>query len=513
MSQPAGPGPLPPSQRVAATLVIAMSNFMVVLDMTIANVSVPHISGSLAASPTQGTWIITSYAVAEAVIVPLTGWLATRLGAVRLFVTAILGFAFASLLCSLSTSLGMLVAARIFQGLCGGPIMPLAQTLLLSSYPREKAGSAMGIWAMTTLLAPIMGPLLGGWITDNYEWEWIFYINVPVGLLAAGMVWNIYRTRETPRQKVPVDVVGLGLLLVWVGALQLVLDKGRELDWFESPFILALAITSVVGFGLFLIWELTAKNPIVDLRVFANRTFTVSVMSLSVLFGVFFSTIVLMPLWLQTYQGYSALNAGMATAPMGVFSLLLAPLIGAALGKVDARIFVSWAILVFVTVFLWRSNLTADASFSSVVIPQFVLGFGLSAMFLPLTALSMSEIPGPMVASAAGLQNFMRTLFGAFGTAFATSYWETGVTRHHAILTESVTRYDQPTTDMLARAGAAGLDGPAAHAMLDRLIQQHAAVMSLTDYYLIAAVLVASVLPIVWIAHRQKAGMGMGGGH
>jgi DHA2 family multidrug resistance protein len=505
--------PLPPSQRLAATLVIALANFMVVLDLTIANVSVPHIAGSLAASSTQGTWIITSYAVAEAIIVPLTGWLATRLGSVRLFVISILGFAAASLLCSMSTSLGMLIFARILQGISGGPIMPLAQTLLLASYPKSKQGAAMGVWAMTTLLAPIMGPLLGGWITDNYDWEWIFYINVPVGIIAAAMVWNIFRTRETSRQKLPVDVVGLALLLVWVGALQLVLDKGRELDWFESPFIVALAILSAVSFVAFLIWELNEKNPIVDLRVFANRTFTASVLSLSVLFGAFFSAIVLMPLWLQTFQGYTALHSGMATAPMGVLSLLMAPLIGAALNRVDARYFVTWAIAVFVVVFLWRSNLTADAPFSLIVTQQFALGLGLSSMFLPLTALSMAEIPPALVASAAGLQNFLRTLFGAFGTAFATTYWETGVTRHHAILTEQVTRFDPETTQALASAAGAGIDGPAGYALLDRVIQQQAGVLALTDYFRVAAVIVLCVLPLVWLAHRQKGGMAMGGGH
>ena len=513
MSTASEPGPLPASQRLLATLVIALSNFMVVLDLTIANVSVPHIAGSLAASPTQGTWIITSYAVAEAVVVPLTGWLATRVGSVRLFVVCILGFAVASLLCSLANSMGMLIGARILQGISGGPIMPLAQTLLMSSYPKEKQGTALGIWAMTTLLAPIMGPLLGGWITDNYDWVWIFYINVPVGILAAAMVWNIYRKRETARQKVPVDVVGLVLLLVWVGALQLVLDKGRELDWFESPFIVTLAIVSAVGFGAFLIWELTEKNPVVNLRVFSNRTFTSSVLALSVLFGVFFSTIVLLPLWLQTFQGYTALHSGMATAPMGVLSLLMAPLIGAALSKVDGRLFVTWSIAVFATVFLWRSNLTSDAPFSLIVMQQFVLGLGLSTMFMPLTAMAMTEIPPALVASAAGLQNFLRTLFGAFGTAFATSYWETGVTRQHAILTEQVTRFDAPTTQVLSQAAASGAPGPAGYALVDRMIQEQAGVLSLASYYRVATVMVLCVLPLVWLAHRQKAGAGMGGGH
>jgi DHA2 family multidrug resistance protein len=494
--------PLAGPQRLMATFALALANFMVVLDMTIANVSVPHIAGSLAVSPSQGTWVITSYAVAEAVAVPLTGWLTARIGAVRLFLLSIIGFALASLLCAWSSSLGMLIAARILQGLCGGPIMPLSQTLLLSSYPPGKTGPALAAWAMTTLLAPIAGPLLGGWISDNLAWQWIFYINLPVALLCTSLVYGIYASRETTIVKAPIDLVGLVLLVIWVGALQLILDKGRELDWFGSPVIVTLAAVAAVGFVVFIIWELTDAHPVVELRIFANRNFTAGVLSLSLIFGVFFGYIVLFPLWLQAYEGYTALSAGMAIAPMGILSILMAPVVGLNLNRVDPRWFATFAVAVFAGVFLWRSTVTPSPTFGSIVGPQFVIGLGLSTMFLPLTALALSEIKPAQMAAAAGLQNFARTLLGAFGTALATSYWEDGISRHHAELTESVTQASGAARHFSALAAQAVGSRMGGSALIDRVIETQAAVMSLRDFFVLAAVGVLLTTPLIWIARR-----------
>ncbi|MBS0394227.1 MAG: DHA2 family efflux MFS transporter permease subunit [Proteobacteria bacterium] len=484
---------------------LAVANFMVVLDMTIANVSIPHIAGSLAVSPNQGTWVITSYAVAEAIIVPLTGWLTARIGTVRLFVFSILGFAGSSLLCAWSPSLGFLIAARVLQGLCGGPIMPLSQTLLLGSYPPSKTGPALAAWAMTTLLAPIAGPVLGGWISDNLAWEWIFYINLPVGAVGAAMIWGIYARRETPRTRTPVDAVGLGLLVLWVGALQLVLDKGRELDWFGSPLIVALALVSALAFVVFVIWELTDPHPVVDLRLFADRGFTSAVLALSLIFGTFFGYIVLLPLWLQAFEGYTALWAGLAVAPMGILSILMAPVVGLNLNRVDPRWFATFAVAVFATVFLWRSQLTPAPSFASIVAPQFVVGLAMSTMFLPLTALALADVRPADVATASGLQNFVRTLFGAFGTALATNYWENGITRHHAALAETLTRSApaaRAATALTRRVTGSDLGGSA---LIDGMINSQAAVLALKDFFLVAALIVVLVSPLIWMAHRPQS--------
>ena len=504
MSDVAAHGPLEGSARLYATFFLAMANFMVVLDMTIANVSVPHIAGGLAVSPNQGTWVITSYAVAEAIVVPLTGWLTRRVGAVRLFILSILGFTLSSALCGFSSSLGMLVAARVAQGLCGGPIMPLSQTLLLGSYPRGKTGPALAAWVMTTLLAPIAGPVLGGWISDNLAWQWIFWINLPVGLACSSLVWRIYKTRETAREKVPVDKVGLFLLIVGVGALQLVLDKGRELDWFNSTWILGLTCVAAVCFVAFLIWELTDKHPIVDLSLFANRGFSCAILALATIFGVFFGYIVLVPLWLQSFKGYTAMQAGLAIAPMGMLSLIMSPFVAMSLQRIDPRYFATFSVFVFATVYLWRSTMTPDATFADIFVPQILMGLGMCTLFLPLTTIAMAEVSSTQIATASGLQNFVRTLFGAFGTAISANYWDNGITRHHAILTESI----RPGAPAVASSvdGLTHISGShqGALAMIDYTITQQSAVLALRDFCARAAVVVLILLPLIWLTHRPK---------
>ncbi len=359
----ATPSPLSGSVRALGTVALALATFMNVLDTSIANVSIPAIAGDLGVSPDQGTWVITSFGVANAISLPLTGWLTRRYGQVRLFTASVLLFVVASALCALAPTLGLLIAFRVLQGAVAGPMIPLSQTLMLSSYPREKAGSALGIWAVTTLVAPVAGPLLGGWITDNYSWPWIFYINVPIGLAAAGATWMIYRKRESPTAKLPIDGVGLGLLALWVGALQVMLDKGKDLDWFASTQIVALAIVAVVGFALFVVWELTERNPVVDLRLFARRNFLVSTVAISLSFGTFFGSVVLLPLWLQQYMGYTATQAGMVVAPVGVLAILLTPLVGRTVHKVDPRLFVTASFAIFALVMLMRSRFATSADF------------------------------------------------------------------------------------------------------------------------------------------------------
>src|ERR1700743_804713 len=287
-SKPAGP-PGPPSQPplqggqlVLATFAVALATFMNVLDTSIANVAIPTISGNLGVSVDEGTWVITVFAAANAVSIPLTGWLTQRVGQIKLFVGAILAFVVASWLCGIPPTPPILLPARVLQGAVAGPLIPLSQAILLSSYPKSKSSTALALWAMTATVGPIAGPLLGGWITDSYSWSWIFYINIPVGLFAAAATWPIYRSREPPTRKLPIDIVGLGLLIAWVAALQIVLDKGKDLDWFSSPVIVGLALAALVSFAFFLIWELTEENPIVDLRLFGQRNFLGGTVAISV---------------------------------------------------------------------------------------------------------------------------------------------------------------------------------------------------------------------------------------
>ncbi len=345
------------------TIALSLATFMNVLDTSIANVSIPAISGDLGVSPSQGTWVITSFAVANAISVPLTGWLTQRFGPVRLFVMSILLFVVASWLCGLAPNIGMLIAFRVLQGFVAGPMIPLSQTLLLASYPRAKSGTAMAMWAMTVLVAPVAGPLLGGWITDNISWPWIFYINIPVGLAAAAVTWSIYRSRDPGPRKTKLDYVGLGLLVVWVGALQIMVDKGKELDWFNSTQIVVLAATAAIGFAFFLAWELTEKHPVVDLRLFGRRNFLMGTAALSVAYGLFFGNVVLLPLWLQQYMGYTATWAGLATAPVGILAIVLSPWVGKNVTRIDPRKLSTVAFLGFGFVLWMRSHFNTQADY------------------------------------------------------------------------------------------------------------------------------------------------------
>src|SRR5262245_15217914 len=364
--------PLSGGMLIAGTVALSLATFMNVLDTSIANVSLPSIAGDLGVSADQATWVITSFGVANAISLPLTGWLTQRFGQVRLFMASVLLFVLASLACGFAPSLESLILFRVLQGAVAGPMIPLSQSLLLSSYPREKSGTALAMWAITTLVAPVVGPLLGGSITDNIAWPWIFYINVPVGIAAAAVTWMIYARRETPTRRLPVDGVGLGLLVVWVGALQVMLDKGKDLDWFASGLIVALAVTAVVAFALFLAWEFTEEHAVVDLRLFARRNFWTGTVAISLGYGVYFGNLVLLPLWLQQYMGYTATLAGMVLAPVGVLAILLTPAVGRNLHRVDPRIFATTSFSIFAIVLYMRAHFNTNADSATVMLPTLI---------------------------------------------------------------------------------------------------------------------------------------------
>ncbi|HEY0265461.1 MAG TPA: DHA2 family efflux MFS transporter permease subunit [Rhizomicrobium sp.] len=429
----AGDAPLKGGMLWLVAVMLAMANFIAVLDMTIANVSMPDISGALGISTSQGTWVITSYSVAEAIIVPLTGWLAGRFGSLRVFTTAMMLFGLFSALCGISGSLEMLVFGRIMQGLSGGMLMPLSQTLLMRIFPKERAPAAMALWAMTTLIAPVMGPILGGFICDNFHWSLIFFINVPIALIAAPLILRTLRPYETAKVKAPIDLVGLALLIVFVGALQIMLDIGKDHDWFASGEIRALAAIAVIGFLAFLFWELTDANPIVDLRVFRHRGFTASVFTLSLGFGAMFGANVLTPLWLQTYMGYTPTWSGMTTAWSGVFAVFAAPVAAVLMAKkFDPRRIVFAGLIWIAGVTLLRTALSSDVTYWQIALPLVLMGVGLPLFFVPLTALGLGSVDEAETASAAGLQNFLRTMSGAITTSLVTTIWDNKTITAHA---------------------------------------------------------------------------------
>ncbi|CAL4866323.1 Multidrug export protein EmrB [Asticcacaulis sp. MM231] len=481
-------------------ILLAMANFVAILDVSIANVSVPNIAGALGVSTSQGTWVITSYAVAEAIAVPLTGWLAMRFGTVRVFSVALIGFGIASLACGISPSLETLVAARIVQGFCGGPLMPLSQTLLLTIFPKKLQPAAMGIWAITTLVAPVAGPMLGGTLCDNFGWGSIFLVNVPVAIGAGFLVWRVLFSQETKTVKARVDTVGLGLLVLWVGALQLMLDLGKERDWFESPFIIGLALTALLGFIAFLIWELTDANPIVDLRVFRHRGFSIAMVCMALMIGSFFAINVIGPLWLQNNLGWTATWAGNATGMIGILAIFAAPIAAQLAVKVDPRglIFLGVGWLAIITVM--RGMATMDMSFGQIAFLIFLSGVGMPFFFMPLIQISMGSVNPEETANAAGLQNFIRTMAGAVATSFVATIWENNATKNHEGIVDSM-KGVQHSLDTLMQGG---MSHTAAVSTLDRMISGQALMISTNGVFMGAACLFAACALIVWIIPRPK---------
>ena len=499
---PYAPEPLTGSTLLLGTIALSLATFMNVLDSSIANVSLPAIAGDLGVSPGQGTWVITSFGVANAISVPLTGWLTQRFGAVRLFTTSVLLFVITSWLCGFATSLEMLVFFRVLQGLVAGPMIPLSQTLLLSSFPRALAGTALALWGVTTLVAPVVGPLLGGWITDNVSWPWIFYINVPIGLLAAAFTWAIYQKRETPTRKLPIDTIGLTLLVLWVGALQLMLDKGKELDWFASTEIIALAVVAVVALAVFIVWELTDKHPVVDLRLFKRRNFAFGALSLSIAYALFFGNVVLLPLWLQQWMGYTATSAGMALAPVGLFAILLTPIVGRKVGQWDPRRMATGAFIVFALVLWMRAQFTTETDFATVLIPTLIQGAAMAFFFIPLTTITLSGLAPHQIPAAAGLSNFTRITAGAMGVSIATTLWESRAALHHAHLTEGLVQGQGVFAQTLSGLTSAGLSMEQALVQVNRLIDQQAYTRAVDDIFLGSSYLFLLLIGLIWFTQR-----------
>jgi MFS transporter, DHA2 family, multidrug resistance protein len=489
--------PLTGAALWGAGILLALANFVAVLDLSIANVSVPNISGALGASTSQGVWIITSYAVAEAITVPLTGFLAARFGPVRTFAVALIGFGITSALCGLAPSLGLLVLFRVLQGICGGPLMALSQTLLMQIFPPDKRAAAMGLWAVTTLVAPVCGPILGGYLCDTFGWGSIFLVNVPVAILAGALVWRTLARYEGVTRRAPFDGVGLGLLIVWIGALQVMLDLGKEHDWFQSPLIVALGLVALVGFAAFMIWELTDRNPIVNLRVFRHRGFSASMITLALVMGAFFATNVLTPLWLQSNMGYTATWAGYVTGMIGILAIVSAPITAQGMARTDPRriLFVGICWLAFTT--FMRSHGESQMTFGQISIWLFVAGAAMPMFFLPVTTVALGAVDPEETADASGLLNFIRTMAGAVATSIVNTVWENNATRNHADLASAMPNA-QATVDSLTPSLGAGQ----ALGTVNDLVGSQAVMLATNQLFLACAVVFAIAAALVWITPR-----------
>jgi MFS transporter, DHA2 family, multidrug resistance protein len=504
------PAPLTGGRLALVAVALAVGTFMQVLDTTIANVSLPTIAGNLGVSSDNSTWIVTAFAVANGIAVPLTGWLMGRFGVVRTFCVSVALFTLASFLCGIAWNLPSLIGFRVLQGAVSGPMMPGSQALLIAVFPPDKRATALGIWSMTTLIAPIMGPILGGYISDNYHWSWIFLINVPFGVLCGFVCWTQLRSRETPTRKLPIDRVGLVLLVVWVGALQIMLDLGKNDDWFAAGRIVALACVAGVGFLAWLIWELTEANPAVDLSLFRNWNFTLGGIAFCLGYAVFFANILILPLWLQTQLGYTATWAGLVAAPSGLVAVVLTPFVARLAGRIDARLLATVAFASFAASYWMRSGYTATASSWDFTVPLLVQGIAMSTFFLAMLTISLDGIPPARLPSATGLSNFTRIVAGSFAASIITTAWDRREALHQARLADAVGG-GMPNTplgfasDALARMG---LGQAQAAAVATRQLVGQAYLLASTDLFRISAWISAVLAVLVWFTRRPRGSAG-----
>ena len=500
------PAPLKGMTLGVTAVALALGTFMQVLDTTIANVSLPTIAGNLGASTDQGTWIITSFAVSNGVAVPLTGWLMGRYGVVRTFVASVVMFTIASFLCGIAWSLNTLIVFRILQGAVSGPMIPGSQALLISIFPSDKRATALGIWSITTLVAPIAGPILGGYISDNIHWSWIFLINVPIGVIAAFFCWRNLAGRETPTRKLPIDSVGLALLVIWVGALQIMLDTGKDADWFSSTPIVLEAVIAAVVFIAWLIWETHEANPVVDLSLFRHRNFALGTLAFCLGYAVFFANVLLLPLWLQTNVGYTATWAGLVAAPSGVVAVLLTPIAARFMSRTDARILGTIAFVAFAVSYFMRAGYTNDAGFWDFVWPLMVQGVAMSTFFVAMLTISLYGIAPERIPSASGISNFTRITAGGFAASITTTMWDRREALHQSRLADSSSAYSPMMQQALDRLHHAGFTDLQAYGILARQLASQAYLVASDDLFWISGWLSIAMIAVIWMARCSYGG-------
>ena len=492
------------------TLALSIGSFMNVLDSTIVNVSLSHIAGDFGISPNQGTWVITSYSVAEAIFLPLIGWLTTRFGSVKQYIWSTILFTIASMICGLAPTYPLLLFARVMQGVVGASMIPLSQTIMLSVYPKAKKGLGLGIWAMTIVIAPVLGPILGGWITDTMSWRWCFYVNLPFGILSSYLVYTAFKKRghKDIIQHSKIDFIGLILLIIGVGSLQLMLDKGSELDWFSSSTVVFLAIMAFVFLVVLVIWEFYQKNPIVNVRLFLNRNFVAGSVSLMVASVVFVGGIVIIPLWLQNSMGYTSFTSGQTTATSGILVIFLAPIIGANIHKFDARKLTVFGFVTFSIISIGLSQYSTDTTQGYIALTRFLTGGALAFFFLPLNTITLSEIDDKDMTSASGLYNFMRNIGNSVGVSLSVSLWQNKIAEHHEILTSNITTSNPIYMNYLNKIP----NGTPANtaSLFDGLISQQAVVMAVNDVMQVSGIIILLLIPFIKKKKKPSKAVAMG---
>ena len=501
---------------------VMSATFMEVLDTTVVNVSLPHIAGSLSATIDESTWVLTSYLVANAIVLPLSGWLANYIGRKRLLSIAVVGFTLSSLGCGLAPSLAALVVFRVLQGTFGGSLQPLSQAVLLETFPPEDRGKAMGFWGLGIVVAPILGPVLGGWLTDSYSWRWVFYINLPVGIVAVTMIGLfVHDPPYIRRGSGRVDRWGIGLLALGVGALQFMLDTGQEKDWFASTQITVLAVVAAASLAVFVVHELRTEHPVIDLRVFRIRSYSAGVFLMTVLGFVLYGSLVLLPIMLQTLFGYPALQAGIAMAPRGLGSFLFMPIVGTITNRVDARSLVAAGLSLGAFTLFWLGGLELDAGYWNVFWPQFLQGMALAMLFVPLTTITMDPIPRERMGNATSLFSLMRNLGGSTGIAVTGTLLVRHQQAYISALGEHVNSYSPAAralfegirSRLLAEGGDPVVATERAYAFVFGVVRREASMLSFVHLFQLLGILFVVLLPLILLMVRPASRRTTGPAH
>jgi DHA2 family multidrug resistance protein len=495
-------------------MAVMTATFMEILDTSVANVSLPHIAGNLSVTTNEATWVLTSYLVSNAIVLPITGWLALRFGRKRLLMVCIVLFTVASVLCGLAGSLSFLIAARVLQGAGGGAMMPISQAILLESFPPAKRGQAMAAFAMGVIVAPILGPTLGGWITDNYSWRWIFYINLPVGLLSVALAKAFIEDPSyiTGAKVEKIDALGFAFLTVWLGTLQIILDKGQQDDWFESNWIRWFACVSVVSFAAFVIRELTTPHPIVDLRVLRNRNFGTGIVLITLIGLVLYGTTAALPIFLQTLLGYPALQSGEVMSPRGIGAFLATMLVGRLVGKLSSRWLIVTGFLLLACASFLLARLNVQMRESDIIWPSVLNGIAVSLIFVPLTTTTMGQLPQERIGNASGIYNLMRNLGGSFGIAAVTTVLDRASQMHQVFLVSHLTPFDPiyqerfaAISGALARQNGVWAANVQTTSILYGIVQQQAQLAAFVDNFRLFGLVCLGCVPLAFLFKKVRA--------
>jgi DHA2 family multidrug resistance protein len=495
------------------TAAVMLATFMEMLDTTVVNVSLTHIAGSLSATPNEATWALTSYLVANGIVIPISGWLANHFGRKNLLLISTAGFTVASLLCGIAPSMGLLVTFRIIQGACGGSLQPLSQAVMLEAFPPKQHGKAMAIWAMGAIVAPVLGPVLGGWLTDNFSWRWVFYINLPIGLLSVFMIKTFLK--DPPyirRSSAPVDSWGLATLVIWVAALQIMLDKGQEEDWFDSRFILVLAVLFAVGLFAWLARELTTRDPVADLHVFGQAPFAAGTAAMAIVCFVMYGSQVTISIWLQTLLGYPSVQAGVAMVATGLGAALAMPIASSLVSRFDPRKVFVCGVLGFALSFYRLMGFNLKIGYWDVFWPQFIQGASIGLAFVPLTVVTMAFIPKERMGNATGLFNMLRNIGGGVGISLVATMLTRMGQQHTNLLVANINQ-TSPSALSLIRGlkglyvgSGPGLADQQAYATLFGLVQREATMVALVRVFQFLGVLVLILIPLIALIKRPPKG-------